>query len=321
MVSAYQVLRNMMDFDFGLGEDTDLLRESVHAFATDKIAPRAEAIDSSNEFPRDLWPELGELGLLGITVDADDGGSGLGYLAHVVAMEEISRASASLGLSYGAHSNLCVNQLRRWGSPEQKSRYLPALVSGEHLGALAMSEAGAGSDVMGMRTMALRDGEDFVLNGSKMWITNAPQADVLIAYAITDPDAGSRKLSAFIIERGAAGLSTPQKLDKLGMRGSDTSEVLFEDCRVPAANLLASEGKGAAILMSGLDYERLVLAGGPLGIMRSCMDVVMPYVHDRKQFGQAIGEFQLMQGKIADMYTAMNSSRAYVYAVAGAAHR
>ena len=311
----------MMDFDFGLGEDIDLLRETVHAFAADRIAPRAEEIDANNEFPRDLWPELGELGLLGITVEDEYGGSGLGYLAHVVAMEEISRASASLGLSYGAHSNLCVNQLRRWGSPQQKAKYLPALVSGEHLGALAMSEAGAGSDVMAMRTSAIRDGNDFILNGSKMWITNAPQADVLIAYAVTDPDAGSRKLSTFLIERGTPGLSTPQKLDKLGMRGSDTSEVLFEECRVPADNLLATEGKGASILMSGLDYERLVLAGGPLGIMRSCLDVVMPYVHDRKQFGQAIGEFQLMQGKIADMYTAMNSSRAYVYAVAQAADR
>ena len=311
----------MMDFDFGLGEDIDLLRESVHAFATDRIAPRAEEIDARNEFPRDLWPELGELGLLGITVEEEDGGSGLGYLAHVVAMEEISRASASLGLSYGAHSNLCVNQLRCWGSVGQKARYLPGLVSGEYLGALAMSEAGAGSDVMAMRTTAVRDGDDFVLNGSKMWITNAPQADVLIAYAVTDADAGSHKLSAFLVERGTPGMSTPQKLDKLGMRGSDTSEVVFEDCRVPATNLLATEGKGAAILMSGLDYERLVLAGGPLGIMRACMDVVLPYVHDRKQFGQAIGEFQLMQGKIADMYTAMNSSRAYVYAVAQAADR
>ena len=311
----------MMDFDFGLGEDIDLLRESVHAFAVDRIAPRAEEIDAKNEFPRDLWPELGELGLLGITVEDEFGGSGLGYLAHVVAMEEISRASASIGLSYGAHSNLCVNQLHRWGTPEQKAKYLPALVSGEHLGALAMSEAGAGSDVMAMRTTAVRDGDDYVLNGSKMWITNAPQADVLVAYAVSDPDAGSRKLSAFIVERGTPGFSTPQKLDKMGMRGSDTSEVLFEDCRIPTANMMATEGKGAAILMSGLDFERLVLAGGPLGIMRSCFDVVMPYVHDRKQFGQAIGEFQLMQGKTADMYTAMNSSRAYVYAVAQAADR
>jgi len=311
----------MLDFDFGLGEDIDLLRETVRAFATDRIAPRADAIDEKNEFPRDLWPELGELGLLGITVEDEYGGSALGYLAHVVAMEEISRASASIGLSYGAHSNLCVNQLRRWGSEEQKARFLPALVSGEHLGALAMSEASAGSDVMGMRTTAALDGDAYILNGSKMWITNAPQADVMIIYAVTDPDAGNRKLSAFIVERGTPGMSTPQKLDKFGMRGSDTSEVLLQDCRVPVANLLATEGKGAAILMSGLDYERVILAGGPLGIMSACMDVVMPYVHDRKQFGQAIGEFQLMQGKIADMYTAMNSSRAYVYAVAQAADR
>ena len=311
----------MLDFDFGLGEDIDLLRETVRAFAAERIAPRAAAIDEQNEFPRDLWPELGELGLLGITVEDEYGGSSLGYLAHVVAMEEISRASASIGLSYGAHSNLCVNQLRRWGSDAQRAKFLPALVSGEHLGALAMSEAGAGSDVMGMRTTATLDGDDYVLNGSKMWITNAPQADVMIVYAVTDPEAGNRKLSALVVERGMPGLSTPQKLDKLGMRGSDTSEVLLQDCRVPVANLLATEGKGAAILMSGLDYERVVLAGGPLGIMGACMDVVMPYVHDRKQFGQAIGEFQLMQGKIADMYTAMNSSRAYVYAVAQAADR
>ncbi len=311
----------MWDFNFGLGEDIDLLRETVHAFATDRIAPRAEAIDASNEFPADLWPELGELGLLGITVEEEFGGSGLGYLAHVVAMEEISRASASVGLSYGAHSNLCVNQIRRWGTPEQKQRYLPGLVSGEKIGALAMSETGAGSDVMAMRTTAVRHGDHFVVNGSKMWITNAPKADVMVVYAVTDADAGSHGLTAFIVERGTDGLSTPQKLDKLGMRGSDTSEVLFEDCRVPAENLLAEEGKGAAILMSGLDYERLVLAGGPLGIMRACMDVVMPYVHERKQFGQAIGEFQLMQGKIADMYTTMNSCRAYVYAVAQACDR
>jgi isovaleryl-CoA dehydrogenase len=311
----------MFDFDFGLGEDIDMLRESVAAFASDRIMPRAAEIDESNEFPRDLWPELGELGLLGITVEEEYGGSALGYLAHVVAMEEISRASASVGLSYGAHSNLCVNQLRRWGSAEQKARWLPKLVSGEHLGALAMSETGAGSDVMSMRATATRDGDDYVLNGSKMWITNAPQSDIIIAYAVTNPDSGSRGLSAFVVERGTPGLSTPQKLDKLGMRGSDTSEVLFEDCRVPAANRLAEEGKGAAILMSGLDYERVVLAGGSLGIMRACMDLVLPYVHDRKQFGQPVGEFQLMQGKIADMYTAMNSCRAYVYAVAAACDR
>lgn len=311
----------MFDFDFGLGEDIDLLRDAVRSFAEDRIAPRAEEIDLMNEFPRDLWPELGELGLLGITVEERYGGAGLGYLAHVIAMEEISRASASIGLSYGAHSNLCVNQLRRWGNAKLKQRYLPSLVAGEHIGALAMSETGAGSDVMGMRTTAVLDGDDYVLNGSKMWITNAPQADTMIVYAVTDSSVDSRKISAFVVERNTPGLSTPQKLDKFGMRGSDTSEVLLTDCRVPAANLLGEEGKGAAILMSGLDYERLVLAGGPLGIMRACMDLVMPYVHDRKQFGRPIGEFQLMQGKVADMYTAMNASRAYVYAVARACDR
>ena len=311
----------MFEFDFGHGEDLDLLRETVRSFAADRIAPRAPEIDTDNLFPRDLWPELGELGLLGITVESEYGGADLGYLAHVIAMEEISRASASVGLSYGAHSNLCVNQLRHWGNEEQKRKFLPGLVSGEHLGALAMSEAGAGSDVVSMRTAAVRDGAEYVLNGSKMWITNAPGADVMIVYAKTDAAAGSSGISAFIVERGAPGLSTPQKLDKLGMRGSDTSEVLFEDCRIPAENRLAEEGKGAAILMSGLDYERVVLAGGPLGIMAACMDVVMPYVHDRKQFGQPIGEFQLMQGKIADMYTTMNSCRAYVYAVAQACDR
>ena len=309
----------MFDFDFGLGEDIDLLRETVAAFAAERIAPRAASIDLSNRFPRDLWPELGALGLLGVTVEDEYGGSGLGYLAHVIAMEEISRASAAVGLSYGAHSNLCVNQIRRWGTVEQKQQFLPRLVSGEHLGALAMSEAGAGSDVLGMRTSARRDGDEYVLNGSKMWITNAPEADIMVVYA--QSDAKQRRISAFIIPRGTAGLSTAQKLDKFGMRGSDTSEVLLQDCRIPAANLLGTEGKGAAILMSGLDYERVVLAGGPLGIMRACMDLVMPYVHDRKQFGQAIGEFQLMQGKIADMYTAMNSCRAYVYAVARACDR
>lgn len=311
----------MFEFDFGLGEDLDLLRETVRSFANDNIAPRAAEIDEKNRFPRELWPELGALGLLGITVEENYGGSGLGYLAHVVAMEEISRASASVGLSYGAHSNLCVNQLRRWGSAKQKETFLPKLVSGEHLGALAMSESGAGSDIMSMRTTATRDGDDYVLNGSKMWITNAPGADVLVVYAKTDPDAGTRGVSAFLVERGTAGFSTPQKLDKLGMRGSDTSEVLFENCRIPEANLLAEEGKGAAILMSGLDYERVVLAGGSLGIMAACMDLVMPYIHDRKQFGRSIGEFQLMQGKIADMYTAMNACRAYVYAVARACDR
>jgi isovaleryl-CoA dehydrogenase len=308
----------MFEFDFGLGEDLDLLRETVRSFASDRIAPRAAEIDARNEFPRDLWPELGELGLLGITVDDEYGGSDLGYLAHVIAMEEISRASASVGLSYGAHSNLCVNQIRRWGSDEQKQKFLPGLVTGEHLGALAMSEAGAGSDVMGMRTTAERDGDSYVLNGSKMWITNAPGADVMIVYAKSDPTAGSKGISAFIVEGGTPGLSTPQKLDKLGMRGSDTSEVVFEDCRIPVDNRLSDEGEGAGILMSGLDFERVVLAGGPLGIMAACMDAVMPYMHDRKQFGRPIGEFQLMQGKIADMYTVMNACRAYVYAVARA---
>jgi isovaleryl-CoA dehydrogenase len=309
------------DFDFGHGEELDLLRETVHGFASDRIAPRADAIDRENRFPRELWPELGDLGLLGITVDEAHGGTGLGYLAHVIAMEEISRASASVGLSYGAHSNLCVNQLNRWGSAEQKRQYLPALISGEAVGALAMSEPGAGSDVMGMRTTANRDGDAWVLDGSKMWITNAPEADVMIVYAVTDPDGGARKISAFVVERGTAGFSTPQKLDKLGMRGSDTSEVLFDGCRVPAANLLGAEGRGAEILMSGLDYERVVLAGGSLGIMRSCLDLVLPYVHDRRQFGKPIGQFQLMQGKLADMYTTMNASRAYVYAVAAACDR
>ncbi len=311
----------MFDFDFGLGEDIDLLRESVQSFAADRIAPRAQEIDASNKFPRDLWPELGALGLLGITVEEELGGTGLGYLAHVIAMEEISRASASVGLSYGAHSNLCINQIRRWGNDEQKKKYLPKLISGEHVGALAMSEAGAGSDVLGMRMTAVENGDGYILNGSKMWITNGPEADIFVVYAVTDADAGSRGISAFIVERGTAGLSTPQKLDKFGMRGSDTSEVLFENCLVPVDNLLATPGKGASILMSGLDYERLVLAAGPLGIMRACFDLVMPYVHDRKQFGQAIGTFQLMQGKVADMYTAMNSSRAYVYSVARACDR
>jgi isovaleryl-CoA dehydrogenase len=312
----------MFDFDFGLGDEIDMLRESVSNFVSDQIAPRAQEIDASNQFPRDLWLQLGELGLLGITVDEADGGAGLGYLAHVVAMEEISRGSASVGLSYGAHSNLCVNQLRRWGSPEQKEKYLPKLISGEHVGALAMSEPGAGSDVMAMRTTAIRDGDCYILNGSKMWITNAPEADTTIIYAVTGSDpAKSNKLSAFIVERDFPGYSFAQKLDKLGMRGSDTSEVILDNCQVPAENLLATEGKGASILMSGLDYERLVLAAGPLGIMRACFDLVMPYVHDRKQFGQPIGTFQLMQGKIADMYTEMNACRSYVYAVARACDR
>jgi len=311
----------MIDFDFGLGEDIELLRDTVRSFALDRIEPRAATIDAENTFPRDLWPELGEMGLLGITADPIHGGSGLGYLAHVVAMEEISRASASLGLSYGAHSNLCVNQLQRWGSDEQKMRYLPKLASGEHLGALAMSEAGAGSDVMGMSTRAQKKGNNWILNGNKMWITNVPGADIVIVYAVTGGDKSSPKLSAFIVERNSPGYSSAQKLDKLGMRGSDTGEIVMQDCIVPEDNLLGGLNKGAAILMSGLDYERLVLAAGPLGIMRACFDLVIPYIHDRKQFGRAIGSFQLMQGKIADMYTAMNACRTYVYAVARACDR
>ena len=308
----------MIEFDFGLGEDIDLLREAVRSFASEEIAPRAEEIDRSNLFPRDLWPKLGSLGLLGITVEPEWGGSGLGYLAHVVAMEEISRASGSVGLSYGAHSNLCVNQLRRWGTEQQKRRYLPKLVSGEHLGALAMSETGAGSDVMGMRLRAEHRGDRYVLNGNKMWITNGPGADLLVVYATVDPALGTRGVTAFLIEKGMKGYSTAQKLDKLGMRGSDTCELVFEDCEVPAENVLGEVGRGARVLMSGLDYERVVLAGGPLGIMRACLEAVMPYMHERKQFGQPIGTFQLMQGKLADMYVATSSSRAYVYAVARA---
>lgn len=311
----------MFDFDFGLGEDLDMLREATRAFAQERIAPRAQEIDQSNEFPRDLWPEMGEIGLLGMTVSQDDGGLGMGYLAHVVAMEEISRASASVGLSYGAHSNLCLNQLRRWGNDDQKQRYLPKLISGAHVGALAMSEPGSGSDVVSMSCSARWDGDAFVLNGNKMWITNGPSADVLIIYAKQDPDAGSRGITAFIVEKGMPGFTTAQKLDKLGMRGSDTCELVFEGCRVPPENVLHEEFQGTKILMSGLDYERLVLAGGSLGIMRACMDVVMPYIHERKQFGQPIGTFQLMQAKVADMYTTMNACRAYVYAVARAADR
>lgn len=311
----------MIDFDFGLGEDVDMIRRTVQHFAQDSIAPRAAEIDVTNRFPRDLWPQLGDLGLLGITADEQYGGSGLGYLAHVVAMEEISRASASVGLSYGAHSNLCVNQIDRWGNDEQKSRYLPGLIKGDKIGALAMSESQAGSDVMGMRTTAVEKGSDWILSGSKMWITNGPEADVLIVYAKTHTGREEPSLSAFLVERGTEGCSTGEKLDKLGMRGSDTGEIVFDECLVPKENLLGQEGQGAAILMSGLDYERLVLAGGPLGIMRAAFDLVMPYVHDRRQFGQPIGTFQFMQGKIADMYTAMNACRAYVYAVASASDR
>ena len=307
--------------DFGLGETADAIRDTVEGFATREIAPRADEIDRSNTFPRDLWPRLGALGLLGITVEEEEGGSGLGYLEHVVAMEEVSRASASVGLSYGAHSNLCVNQIRLNGSPAQRRAYLPKLISGAHVGALAMSEPGAGSDVVGMRTRAEKKGDRYVLNGAKMWITNGPDAEVLVVYAKTDPDAGSRGITAFLIEKGMAGFSTAQKLDKLGMRGSDTCELLFEDCEVPEENVLGTVGGGVRVLMSGLDYERAVLAAGPLGIMRSCMDIVVPYVHERAQFGRPIGTFQLMQGKLADMYTTMNAARAYVYAVAHACDR
>ncbi len=307
--------------DFDLGETADMLRQQVEAFAADEIAPRAAEIDRVNDFPADLWRKLGDIGLLGITVDEDHGGAGMGYLEHVVAMEEVSRASASVGLSYGAHSNLCVNQIARNGNADQKGRYLPKLISGEHVGALAMSEPGAGSDVVGMRTRAERRGDRWVLNGSKMWITNGPNADVLVVYAKTDPQAGPRGITAFLIERGFKGFSTAQKLDKLGMRGSNTCELVFEDCEVPEENVLGTLGRGVNVLMSGLDYERAVLAAGPLGIMQACMDVVVPYVHERKQFGQAIGEFQLMQGKLADMYTTMNAAKAYVYAVAKACDR
>jgi isovaleryl-CoA dehydrogenase len=307
--------------NFDLGDTVDLLRDTVRSFASDRIAPLADEIDRSNVFPRQLWPELGALGLLGITVEEEWGGAGLGYLAHCVAMEEISRGSASVGLSYGAHSNLCVNQIRRNGNDEQKRRYLPKLISGEHVGALAMSEPGAGSDVVSMRLRAKKRGSQYVLNGTKMWITNGPQADTLVVYAKTDPVAGQRGITAFIVEKDFAGFSTAQKLDKLGMRGSDTSELVFEDCEVPEENVLAGEGNGARVLMSGLDYERAVLAAGSLGIMQACMDVVMPYLHDRRQFGQPIGSFQLMQGKIADMYVTLSAARAYVYAVAQACDR
>ncbi len=306
---------------FDLGDTADMLRDSVRSFSSDKIAPRAEEIDASNEFPIDLWPQMGELGLHGITVDEEYGGSNLGYLEHCVAMEEISRASASVGLSYGALSNLCVNQIHRNGTAEQKARYLPDLVSGKHVGALAMSEPGAGSDVVGMRTRAEKRGDRYILNGNKMWITNGPVSETFVIYAKTDMDAGPRGMTAFIVEKGFKGFSQAQKLDKLGMRGSDTCELVFQDCEVPEENVLGEVGKGVNVLMSGLDYERAVLAAGPLGIMQACMDIVVPYVHEREQFGQPIGTFQLMQGKLADMYVTMNACKAYVYAVAQACDR
>ncbi|MCW3477119.1 isovaleryl-CoA dehydrogenase [Limobrevibacterium gyesilva] len=307
--------------NFDLGEEIDMLRDSVRRFADAEIAPRAAEIDRINDFPADLWRKMGDLGVLGLTVEEDYGGAGMGYLAHCVAMEEISRASASVGLSYGAHSNLCVNQIRRNGTPAQKQAYLPKLISGAHVGALAMSEPGAGSDVVSMRLRADRRGDRYVLNGTKMWITNGPEANVLVVYAKTDPEAGARGITAFLVEKGFPGFSCAQKLDKLGMRGSNTGELVFTDCEVPAENVLGAVDGGVAVLMSGLDYERAVLAAGPLGIMQACMDVVLPYVHERQQFGQPIGEFQLMQGKIADMYTTMNAAKSYVYAVAKSCDR
>jgi isovaleryl-CoA dehydrogenase len=316
-------LRNSSDaeFDFGLGETADMLRATVAGFAKDRIAPIADRVDRQDWFPRELWPQMGALGLHGITVEEEWGGSGLGYLEHCVAMEEVSRASGSVGLSYGAHSNLCVNQLRRWGTDAQKRRYLPKLISGEHLGALAMSETEAGSDVVSMRLAAEKRGDRYVLNGSKMWITNGPGADTLIVYAKTDPEAGARGITAFLVERSFKGFSVAQKLDKLGMRGSETGELVFAECEVPEENVIGNPGEGVRILMSGLDYERVVLAAGPLGLMRAALDLVLPYVRERKQFGQPIGSFQLMQGKIADMYVGANAARAYIYAVARAADR
>jgi isovaleryl-CoA dehydrogenase len=307
--------------NFGLGEDLDSLRDLVRRFAQDRIAPIAAEIDRSNVFPAHLWAELGALGVLGITADPDFGGSGMGYLAHVVALEEISRASASVGLSYGAHSNLCVNQINRWATPEQKEKYLPPLCSGEHVGALAMSESGSGSDVVSLKLRAEKKNDRYVLNGTKMWITNGPDADTMVVYAKTDPERKSRGITAFIVEKTMPGFSVAQKLDKLGMRGSNTGELVFENVEVPFENVLHEEGAGVEVLMSGLDYERTVLAGGPLGIMAACLDVAVPYVHERKQFGQPIGEFQLVQGKLADMYTTMSAARAYVYAVAAACDR
>ncbi len=315
------IANRLPGLDFDLGSDIAMLRETVADFARDKIAPHAAEIDRANSFPRELWPQLGALGLLGITVEEEWGGAGLGYLAHCVAMEEISRASGAIGLSYGAHSNLCVNQIRRNGNPEQKKRYLPKLLSGEHVGALAMSEADAGSDVVSMRTRADRRGERYLLNGAKMWITNGPVADTLVIYAKTDRTAGSRGITAFIVEKTFKGFSASKKLDKLGMRGSDTSELVFEDCEVPAENVLGVLDNGVNVLMSGLDYERTVLAAGPLGLMQACIDLVIPYLHQRSQFGQPIGRFQLMQAKLADMYVTLNAAKAYVYAVAKACDR
>ena len=312
------MLRNTPQLDFDLGENAEMIRDLTARFAAGEIAPIADEIDKTNEFPRHLWPKIGELGLHGITVEEEWGGAGLGYLEHVVAMEEISRASASVGLSYGAHSNLCVNQLRRWGTPAQKTKYLPKLISGEHVGSLAMSEAGAGSDVVSMRLKAEKKGDRYVLNGTKFWITNSPHADTLVVYAKTDPDAGPKGITAFLVEKGMKGFSVSPKLDKIGMRGSDTAELVFEDCEVPAENIMGPLNEGVRVLMSGLDYERAVLAAGPLGIMQAALDVVVPYVKERKQFGRPIGDFQLMQGKLADMYVALSTSRAYVYAVAKA---
>ncbi len=306
---------------FGLGQEIEALRESVHRFAQERIAPRAAEIDKSNEFPQDLWKEMGDLGLHGITVEESLGGAGMGYLAHVVALEEIGRASAAVALSYGAHSNLCINQIRRNGSEEQRRKYLPRLIAGESVGALAMSESGAGSDVVSMRLRARKHNDRFVLEGTKMWITNGPDADVLVVYAKTDPEAGSRGITAFIVERDFPGFSASPKLDKLGMRGSNTSELVFDDCEVPYENVLGKEGRGVGVLMSGLDFERVVLAGGPLGIMAACLDLVVPYVHERRQFDRAIGEFQLVQARLADIYTGANACRAYVYAVAAACDR
>jgi isovaleryl-CoA dehydrogenase len=307
--------------NFGLGEEIDMLRDAVYQMCQAELAPRADQVDRDNEFPADMWKKFGDMGLLGITVEEEYGGSGMGYLAHSVAMEEISRASASVGLSYGAMSNLCMNQIRKNGSEEQKQKYLPKLCTGEHVGALAMSEPGAGSDVVSMKLRADKKGDRYILNGNKMWITNGPDADTLVIYAKTDPDGGPRGITAFIVERGYPGFSTAQKLDKLGMRGSNTCELVFEDCEVPEENVLGAVGKGVNVLMSGLDYERTVLSGGPVGIMQAALDIVVPYLHDRKQFGQSIGEFQLMQGKVADMYTDLNASRAYLYAVAAACDR